>query len=55
MATMHMPAQAIKALGCNVLSWVEAVAMGAAKPCAAIRPTKEDVCTIMYTSGTTGG
>ncbi len=38
----------------KVHSWEQALEMGRARPAPAIPPKPEDLCTIMYTSGTTG-
>jgi long-subunit acyl-CoA synthetase (AMP-forming) len=46
--------QALKVAGVKVMSWEEAIEAGKAAPVAARKPVAEDVCTIMYTSGTTG-
>ncbi|KAJ9525357.1 hypothetical protein QJQ45_003248 [Haematococcus lacustris] len=51
------PQEAVKALetaGLRVQRWEELLAAGRAAPVAAQRVTPEDLCTIMYTSGTTG-
>ncbi len=47
--------QAIKAKGLSVTSFVDLESQGAAAPAAPVPPKPEDLCTIMYTSGTTGG
>jgi long-chain acyl-CoA synthetase len=44
----------VKALGIAVHSWDEFVALGKANPAEPRPPKPEDLCTIMYTSGTTG-
>ena len=49
---MHV--QAAAAAGIKVHSWEEFLSMGRARPAEAIPPKPEDLCTIMYTSGTTG-
>ena len=46
--------QEIEEAGTKVLSWDQALEMGRAQPAAAIPPQPSDLCTIMYTSGTTG-
>lgn len=38
----------------KVYSWNEVAEMGRKSPAPAIPPKPEDLCTIMYTSGTTG-
>lgn len=43
-----------KGLGMNVYSFDEFLALGRSKPVDAIPPAAKDLCTIMYTSGTTG-
>ena len=49
------PAQEIaQQAGVRVLSWDEMLALGRGAPAEAIPPKPEDLCTIMYTSGTTG-
>ena len=48
-------AQAIKAKGIAVLSFDEIMEKGKAAPVEPVAPKAEDICTIMYTSGTTGG
>lgn len=45
---------AAQALGVTVYSYEEFLQMGRESPLPAIPPTKNDLCTIMYTSGTTG-
>ena len=40
--------------GVKVLSWGEMLALGRGAPAEAIPPKPDDLCTIMYTSGTTG-
>jgi len=47
-------AKGIKSLGCKVLSLEELGEMGRRSPSDAVPPTPDDLCTIMYTSGTTG-
>ncbi|KAG2439883.1 hypothetical protein HYH02_010513 [Chlamydomonas schloesseri] len=47
-------AKAAKDLGYVVHSFAELLALGAAKPAEPVPPKPEDLCTIMYTSGTTG-
>ncbi|KAJ9526266.1 hypothetical protein QJQ45_009730 [Haematococcus lacustris] len=49
-----LPLQALEAAGLRVQRWEELLAAGRAAPVAAQRVTPEDLCTIMYTSGTTG-
>ena len=49
-----MYVQAAAAAGIKVHSWEEFLSMGRARPAEAIPPKPEDLCTIMYTSGTTG-
>jgi long-subunit acyl-CoA synthetase (AMP-forming) len=49
------PPQRAEACGLKVLSWAQALAAGKAAPAAPVPPTADDYCTIMYTSGTTGG
>lgn len=44
----------IKNLGMNVYSWDEFIAMGKENAVEARPPKADDLCTIMYTSGTTG-
>ena len=46
--------QAAEAACIKVHSWEEFLGMGRAQPVEAIPPKPEDLCTIMYTSGTTG-
>ena len=46
--------QAAEELGIKAYSFDEFLAMGRSKPADAIPPTLDDLCTIMYTSGTTG-
>ncbi|KAF8060014.1 LACS4 [Scenedesmus sp. PABB004] len=46
--------EAVSACGVKVLPWAELLELGAAKPRDAVPPKPEDLCTIMYTSGTTG-
>ena len=46
--------QAAEASGIKVQSWEEFLSMGRTRPAEAIPPKPEDLCTIMYTSGTTG-
>lgn len=46
--------EAAKALGMAVYSFEEFLALGEANPAAPVPPKPEDLCTIMYTSGTTG-
>ena len=43
-----------KALGMTVYSFDDFLAMGRATPAEPIPPAASDLCTIMYTSGTTG-
>lgn len=47
--------QAVEATGNKVLTWEQMLGMGAAKPVLADPPKPDDLSTIMYTSGTTGG
>lgn len=47
--------QAVQSTGNKVISWAEALQMGAAKIVPADPPKPDDLSTIMYTSGTTGG
>ena len=47
-------AAAAKAIGVAVYSWEEFLALGRSHPAEAVPPSPEDLCTIMYTSGTTG-
>ncbi|PNW73635.1 hypothetical protein CHLRE_13g566650v5 [Chlamydomonas reinhardtii] len=47
-------AKAAKDLGYVVHSFDELLALGAAKPAEPVPPKPDDLCTIMYTSGTTG-
>jgi acyl-CoA synthetase (AMP-forming)/AMP-acid ligase II len=47
--------QKLRGQGLEVLSWEEASEAGARKPTEAVPPGADDYCTIMYTSGTTGG
>jgi hypothetical protein len=47
--------QAVEATGNKVLAWDQMLEMGAAKPVLADPPKPDDLSTIMYTSGTTGG
>ena len=44
----------VEQAGVRVLSWDEMLALGRGAPAEAIPPKPEDLCTIMYTSGTTG-
>ncbi|KAG2497767.1 hypothetical protein HYH03_004039 [Edaphochlamys debaryana] len=46
--------KAAKDLGYTVHSFAEALEVGAASPAEPVPPKPEDLCTIMYTSGTTG-
>ncbi|MEW5303069.1 MAG: hypothetical protein WDW36_005797 [Sanguina aurantia] len=46
--------EAIKGLGYSVHSWAELAALGRETPVFPEPPAPEDLCTIMYTSGTTG-
>lgn len=51
----HSSTQALKDQGLSVVSWQDLVEGGKAKPQEpGTRPEPEDLCTIMYTSGTTG-
>ena len=47
-------AQAAEAAGVKAYSWEKFLELGRASPAAAVPPKPEDLCTIMYTSGTTG-
>ena len=47
--------QAVKDKGYSLFSFDELKKLGAAKPVEPVPPSPEDLCTIMYTSGTTGG
>lgn len=47
-------AQAAEAAGVKAYSWEQFLELGKASPAAAVPPKPEDLCTIMYTSGTTG-
>ncbi|KIZ02832.1 hypothetical protein MNEG_5130 [Monoraphidium neglectum] len=50
-------ADAVKAIEASVpkvLTWRDLLAAGAAAPCAPEAPRPDTLCTIMYTSGTTG-
>ncbi|KAF6251919.1 acetyl-CoA synthetase-like protein [Scenedesmus sp. NREL 46B-D3] len=46
--------QAVTAAGVQLLSWEQLLQLGADNPRDAVPPSPEDLCTIMYTSGTTG-
>ena len=46
--------QTAKGLGYSVYSLEELKKLGASSPAAPIPPKTDDLCTIMYTSGTTG-
>ncbi|CAI7781178.1 unnamed protein product [Closterium sp. NIES-54] len=46
--------KALKDLGIKALSWEDAIKEGESNPAEPIPPKPEDICTIMYTSGTTG-
>lgn len=46
--------QKIRDAGVKVYSWDEMLQLGADKPSDPIAPKSDDLCTIMYTSGTTG-
>jgi long-chain acyl-CoA synthetase len=46
--------QAITAAGVKLLSWEQLLQLGADNPRDAVPPSPDDLCTIMYTSGTTG-
>lgn len=46
--------QAIQELGMRAVSWSDFVDAGQRAPFRAIPPAADDLCTIMYTSGTTG-
>ncbi len=54
LATHACCPQSAKGLGYKVLSFDELKALGAASPVPPHPPKPEDLCTIMYTSGTTG-
>jgi len=45
---------ATKALGISVYSFDDFLALGRANPAEPVPPKPDDLCTIMYTSGTTG-
>ena len=47
-------AEAARAAGLAVTPWSEFLSQGQAEPAAASPPSPADLCTIMYTSGTTG-
>jgi acyl-coenzyme A synthetase/AMP-(fatty) acid ligase len=47
--------QTIKSLGYALYSFDELKALGEKTPAEPVPPSPEDLCTIMYTSGTTGG
>ncbi|GJP53476.1 hypothetical protein CLOM_g12640 [Closterium sp. NIES-68] len=47
-------AKALSDLGIKALSWDDILKEGEANPAEPIPPKPEDICTIMYTSGTTG-
>jgi acyl-coenzyme A synthetase/AMP-(fatty) acid ligase len=47
--------QAVKDKGYSLFSFDELKKLGAAKPVEPVPPSPEDLCTIMFTSGTTGG
>ncbi len=46
--------QTVKDKGLSLYSMEEFKKLGAEKPAEAVPPSPEDLCTIMYTSGTTG-
>ena len=46
--------QEATSLGIKVYSFVDFLAIGRAHPAEALPPKTDDICTIMYTSGTTG-
>lgn len=46
--------QTIESLGYKVYSFNTVAALGKATPAEPVPPSPEDLCTIMYTSGTTG-
>jgi acyl-CoA synthetase (AMP-forming)/AMP-acid ligase II len=46
--------QAVKDKGCTLFSFDELKKLGVEKPVEPVPPSPEDLCTIMYTSGTTG-
>ncbi|CAI5484905.1 unnamed protein product [Closterium sp. Yama58-4] len=53
----NLPAEsskALKDLGIKALSWEDALKEGESNPAEPTPPVPEDICTIMYTSGTTG-
>lgn len=47
--------QGLKDTGIPVLDWEDFLFVGQTRPREAVSPTPEDISTIMYTSGTTGG
>lgn len=47
-------AQAIAEHGVKLVSWAQLLELGAAQPAEPVPPSADDICTIMYTSGTTG-
>ena len=51
---MYAP-QVATDLGFTVLSLADLIAKGAASPAEAVAPSPDDLCTIMYTSGRSGG
>jgi len=53
-ACLRLDAQAVKEKGLSLYSMDEFKKLGAAKPAEAVPPSPEELCTIMYTSGTTG-
>lgn len=46
--------QEVKDSGVSVHSFEELLSIGATKPAEPVPPSADDLCTIMYTSGTTG-
>lgn len=52
--TAALDLQAARDAGYNVLSFDELMAAGEAAPAEPVPPSASDLCTIMYTSGTTG-
>lgn len=46
--------QALTAQGVNVRDWQQLIEAGRASPSPALPASATDLCTIMYTSGTTG-
>jgi long-subunit acyl-CoA synthetase (AMP-forming) len=52
---MVTPPQSVRSSISKVVSWSDLLAAGAKAPAAPQPPGAEELCTIMYTSGTTGG